>query len=173
MDNNINEDNNKETQSQVHSNDTLENHTDVQEEQVVQEFNIASDKADITTTTDTTEVSLDANQNASNDEQAMPVRTEQQSSYRKEGAYRQNRFSDRRNEFMKDREPRFKKFRKYDKIATKKLDIDYKKPHILKDFMTGEGKILSAVFTGTSSKNQRILIREIKRARYIGLLPSA
>lgn len=62
---------------------------------------------------------------------------------------------------------------KQDKIAAEKLVIDYKHPEILRRFLTEKGKILSRYITGNSAKNQRRLMREIKRARFVGLLPSA
>ena len=61
--------------------------------------------------------------------------------------------------------------RKVDKIKTQNLTIDYKHPEILRRFVTDSGKILPRRITGTSAKNQRRLIREIKRARYLALLP--
>ncbi len=61
--------------------------------------------------------------------------------------------------------------RKVDKIATQNLTIDYKHPEILARFITDAGKILPRRITGTSAKNQRRLVREIKRARAIALLP--
>ncbi|NBF41339.1 MAG: 30S ribosomal protein S18, partial [Spirochaetes bacterium] len=61
--------------------------------------------------------------------------------------------------------------RKVDKIKTQNLTIDYKRPEILRRFVTDSGKILPRRITGTSAKNQRRLIREIKRARYLALLP--
>lgn len=65
--------------------------------------------------------------------------------------------------------PYFRK--KVDKIKTQNLTIDYKQPEVLKRFITDNGKILPRRITGTSAKNQRRLVREIKRARSIGLLP--
>ncbi len=65
--------------------------------------------------------------------------------------------------------PFFRK--KVDKIKTQNLPIDYKQPEVLKRFITDNGKILPRRITGTSAKNQRRLVREIKRARIIGLLP--
>ena len=65
------------------------------------------------------------------------------------------------------------KFKKYDRIASKKLDIDYKKPEILKSFLTEKGKLLSRMVTGNSTQNQHELTKEVKRARYLGFLPSA
>ncbi len=63
--------------------------------------------------------------------------------------------------------------KKVDKIKTQNLTIDYKQPEVLKRFITDNGKILPRRITGTSAKNQRRLVREIKRARAIGLLPLA
>ncbi len=60
--------------------------------------------------------------------------------------------------------------KKVDKIKTQNLTIDYKQPEILRRFLTESGKILPRRITGTSAKNQRKLVREIKRARYLGLL---
>ena len=66
--------------------------------------------------------------------------------------------------------PRFKK-----KICSfcqdKNLPIDYKRPDILERFVTDRGKILPRRVTGTCSKHQRVVAREIKRARIIALLP--
>lgn len=61
--------------------------------------------------------------------------------------------------------------RKIDKIRAQNLTIDYKHPEILRRFVTEKGKILPRRITGTSAKNQRRLIREIKRARALALLP--
>ncbi len=65
--------------------------------------------------------------------------------------------------------PFFRK--KIDKIKAQNLVIDYKKPEILRRFVTDSGKILPRRITGTSAKNQRRLVREIKKARAIALLP--
>lgn len=61
--------------------------------------------------------------------------------------------------------------RKVDKIKAQNLKIDYKHPEILRRFVTEKGKILPRRITGTSAKNQRMLVREIKRARQLALLP--
>ena len=53
----------------------------------------------------------------------------------------------------------------------KSLPIDYKSPHILKDFITERGKILPRRITGTCSRHQKKLTTEIKRARLMALLP--
>ena len=65
--------------------------------------------------------------------------------------------------------PFFRK--KVDKIKAQNLTIDYKHPEVLRRFVTEQGKILPRRITGTSAKNQRRLVREIKKARTIGLLP--
>ena len=65
--------------------------------------------------------------------------------------------------------PFFKK--KVDKIKTQNLTVDYKHPEILRRFVTEKGKILPRRITGTSAKNQRRLVREIKKARFLALLP--
>lgn len=68
------------------------------------------------------------------------------------------------------RVPRFKK-----KICSfcqdKNLPIDYKRPDILERFVTDRGKILPRRVTGTCARHQRVVAREIKRARIIALLP--
>ncbi|KAB8122083.1 MAG: 30S ribosomal protein S18 [Candidatus Phytoplasma cynodontis] len=49
--------------------------------------------------------------------------------------------------------------------------IDFKDIDLLSKFITNRGKILPSRTTGTSAKWQRILAREIKRARHMALLP--
>ncbi len=61
--------------------------------------------------------------------------------------------------------------KKVDKIKVHNLVVDYKRPDVLRRFLTESGKILPRRITGTSAKNQRKLVREVKRARYLGLLP--
>lgn len=61
--------------------------------------------------------------------------------------------------------------KKIDKIKAHNLVIDYKHPEVLRRFLTDQGKILPRRITGTSAKNQRRLVREVKRARAIALLP--
>ncbi len=51
------------------------------------------------------------------------------------------------------------------------VDIDYKNIDILKRFVTDRGKIVPRRNTGVCAKHQRALDREIKRARYMALLP--
>ena len=48
---------------------------------------------------------------------------------------------------------------------------NYKDVLILRRFISDRGKIISSSRSGVSSKNQRSLSREIKRARYMSLIP--
>ncbi len=48
---------------------------------------------------------------------------------------------------------------------------DYKNVLILRRFITSRYKILPRTLTGLTAKNQRLLSRAIKQARYMGLLP--
>ena len=61
-----------------------------------------------------------------------------------------------------------KKFCRF--CANKNLPVDYKRPDILKDFITDRGKIIARRITGTCAKHQRLLSTEIKRARQMALL---
>ena len=49
--------------------------------------------------------------------------------------------------------------------------VDYKTVDELRRLMTPNGKIYSRKRTGVSSKQQRMVARAIKRARYMALLP--
>jgi len=49
--------------------------------------------------------------------------------------------------------------------------IDYKDVDTLKKFLNPNARIISRRRTGVSAKNQRKLTQEIKRARFMGLLP--
>ena len=52
-------------------------------------------------------------------------------------------------------------------------EIDYKDVKLLRRFITAHGKIMPRRVTGTSSKMHRKLVRAIKRARNIALMPYA
>ena len=57
-------------------------------------------------------------------------------------------------------------------VAKLKLeDIDYKRLDILTHFVTTTGKIEAARRTGANRKQQARVVRAIKRARYLALLP--
>ena len=49
--------------------------------------------------------------------------------------------------------------------------INYKEYKFLRKFLTDQGKIIPGYVTGVSAKYQRLLTKEIKRARNIALLP--
>ena len=55
--------------------------------------------------------------------------------------------------------------------AQQQADIDYKDLDTLRQFVGETGKIVPSRITGTSAKFQRHLAREIKRARYLALIP--
>ena len=55
--------------------------------------------------------------------------------------------------------------------AQKESEIDYKDLHALRQFIGETGKIVPSRITGTSARFQRRLATEIKRARYLALLP--
>lgn len=55
--------------------------------------------------------------------------------------------------------------------ADSTIVMDYKETRILKYFISERGKIIPRRITGTCAKHQRVLTREIKRARTIALLP--
>lgn len=57
--------------------------------------------------------------------------------------------------------------------ADKTQIIDYRKPEKLLSFITDRGKIVPRRKSGTCARHQRILAREIKRARHLALLPHA
>ena len=51
-------------------------------------------------------------------------------------------------------------------------DIDFKESQLLRNFISGSGKIKAKKRTGICSSHQRKLARAIKRARYLALLSS-
>jgi len=55
--------------------------------------------------------------------------------------------------------------------AKLETDIDYKDLDTLRQFIGETGKIVPSRITGTSARFQRNLAKEIKRARYLALLP--
>jgi small subunit ribosomal protein S18 len=78
-------------------------------------------------------------------------------------SYDQNRGSGRRRYISR---PKFCQF-----CADKTININYKEIDVLRRYITEDGKIRPRRQTGTCSKHQRVLAREIKRARHIALLP--
>ena len=75
---------------------------------------------------------------------------------------------DSRENKFKRREVRFKK----DCIfCKKKVAINYKDIDLLSHFLSSKRKIASRRSSGNCAKHQRKLVREIKRARFLSLLP--
>jgi len=64
--------------------------------------------------------------------------------------------------------PRFKKNCVFCK---NELDIDYKNIELLGRYVSARGKILSRRISGNCAKHQRKVANEIKRARYLNLIP--
>ena len=62
---------------------------------------------------------------------------------------------------------------RHKKFATKAdpANLDYKDLDLLKQFLGDTSKIVPSRITGASAKFQRQLATEIKRARYLALLP--
>lgn len=56
------------------------------------------------------------------------------------------------------------------KIKATTEQISYKNINFLSQFVSEQGAIAPRAATGISLKNQRLLAREIKRARHLGLL---
>ncbi len=61
--------------------------------------------------------------------------------------------------------------RKYCRFTAEGLEIDYKDLDLLKQYIGETGKIVPSRITGTSARYQRLLATEIKRARFLALLP--
>ena len=55
--------------------------------------------------------------------------------------------------------------------ADKSTDIDYKDVALLKNYVTETGKIIPSRLTGTRAFYQRKLVKAIKKARFLALLP--
>lgn len=56
-------------------------------------------------------------------------------------------------------------------FCKKESILNYKEVEVLKKYITERGKIIGKDRTGICSKHQRGLAREIKRARFLALLP--
>lgn len=77
--------------------------------------------------------------------------------------------SDKRKDERGSR-PRFFK-KKVCKFCTERMKIDYKEPELLLKFMTEKGKIVPRRISGNCSKHQRAVACQIRRARFIALVP--
>lgn len=61
--------------------------------------------------------------------------------------------------------------KKYYNISEANLNIDYKDVDILKGFISESGSIVPSRITGVKARVQRVLVKSIKRARFLALLP--
>jgi small subunit ribosomal protein S18 len=61
--------------------------------------------------------------------------------------------------------------KKFNRLGEEGQEIDYKNLDLLKQYVTETGKIVPSRITGSSASQQRQLAQEIKRARYLALLP--
>jgi len=51
------------------------------------------------------------------------------------------------------------------------VDINYKNVDLMKRYSSDRGKIVARRVSGTCTKHQRAVAREIKKARFIALIP--
>jgi small subunit ribosomal protein S18 len=67
---------------------------------------------------------------------------------------------------------RFFRRKKFCRFTAEGIEqIDYKDLNLLKSYVSETGKIVPSRITGTTARQQRQLAQEIKRARYLALLP--
>ena len=72
-----------------------------------------------------------------------------------------------RKEYDRRKQPR----KKPAKLLEGDVDINYKNVELLQNFITERKKIAPRRMTGNSASQQRIISREIKKARHMALLP--
>ena len=72
-----------------------------------------------------------------------------------------------RKEYDRKKQPR----KKPSKLLEGNVDINYKNVELLQNFITERKKIAPRRMTGNSASQQRIISREIKKARHMALLP--
>jgi len=63
------------------------------------------------------------------------------------------------------------KFKKDCGFCKNNLDLDYKNIELLSRYVNARGRIISRRISGNCAKHQRKLSVEIKRARFLNLLP--
>ncbi|MEM8767115.1 MAG: 30S ribosomal protein S18 [Pseudomonadota bacterium] len=61
--------------------------------------------------------------------------------------------------------------KKFNRLGEEGQEIDYKNLDLLKQYVTETGKIVPSRITGATASQQRQLAAEVKRARYLALLP--
>ncbi|MDD5070456.1 MAG: 30S ribosomal protein S18 [Candidatus Omnitrophica bacterium] len=62
-------------------------------------------------------------------------------------------------------------FKKVCNFCKKEQEIDYKNLELMSNYVSSKGKIVSRRISGNCAKHQRKVAREIKRARFLALLP--
>lgn len=60
---------------------------------------------------------------------------------------------------------------KFDYFEKNKIIPDYKDVENIRKFVSERGKIVGRMYTGISQKNQKLLGKAVKRARFLALLP--
>lgn len=61
--------------------------------------------------------------------------------------------------------------KKFSRLGGEGQEVDYKNLDLLRQYITETGKIVPSRITGATARQQRELATEIKRARYLALLP--
>jgi len=61
--------------------------------------------------------------------------------------------------------------KKFNRLGEEGQEIDYKNLDLLRQYITETGKIVPSRITGATASQQRQLAAEVKRARYLALLP--
>ena len=61
--------------------------------------------------------------------------------------------------------------KKFNRLGEDGQEIDYKNLDLLKQYVTETGKIVPSRMTGATASQQRLLAQEVKRARFLALLP--
>ncbi len=72
---------------------------------------------------------------------------------------------------MRNRREKLKPQKNRCRFCRQETAIDYKDRELLSKFIDGRGKITPRGITGNCARHQRIVNREIKRARNLALLP--
>ena len=88
-------------------------------------------------------------------------------------ADKKNKKNTRNNNMDDDFNPKFRKVRK--KVcplcSDKNFELDYKNADQLRKFINDKGKILPRRVTGACAKHQRYIANEVKKARFMAILP--
>ena len=61
--------------------------------------------------------------------------------------------------------------KKFNRLGEDGQEIDYKNLDLLRQYVTETGKIVPSRITGATASQQRQLAQEVKRARFLALLP--